>query len=303
MILLLNAWELFLKAIISKNGGTIFYRKRRNEAYKTLSLDDALVKAEKFFPAKIPMLAVRRNLDLLSTYRDNAVHFYNESEFGVIVYALAQTSIVNFKDLLLDVFSQDLADEINWSLLPLGVNPPVDPIDYIAGKTKTTGPKSEAVRQFLHEIQSAADEVEKAGGDTGRVLTIFKVKLESTKKIEKADVLVGVSKPGESTGPLTVVKNVHIDPNKSHPFRQKGVIQQIGNLHGITLTTHVFTAIAWKFNLKSNDQYCWKADEGLLTKYSPEAIKWFQTLSADDIKGALKDYREHLRAPRKANAK
>ncbi len=303
VILLLNAWELFLKAIISKNGGTIFYRKRRNEAYKTLSLDDALVKAEKFFPAKIPLLAVRRNLDLLSTYRDNAVHFYNESEFGVIVYALAQTSIVNFKDLLLDVFSQDLADEINWSLLPLGVNPPVDPIDYIAGKTKTTGPKSDAVRHFLREIQSAADEVDRAGGDTGRVLTIFKVKLESTKKIEKADVLVGVSKPGESTGPLTVVKNVNINPNQSHPFRQKDVIKQIASLHGIAFTTHVFTAVAWKFKLKSKDQYCWQAVEGLLTKYSPGAVEWFQNLTAKEINGALNDYREHLRARRKRNAK
>src|ERR1044071_7924716 len=69
VILLLNSWELFLKAIISKNSGTIFYRKRRHEPYKTLSLDDALVKAEKFFSTKIPLLAVSRNLELLSTYR------------------------------------------------------------------------------------------------------------------------------------------------------------------------------------------------------------------------------------------
>lgn len=301
VILLLNAWELFLKAIISKKGGTIFYPKRRHEPYKTLSLDDALAKAEKFFPAEIPSLAVRRNLDLLSTYRDNAVHFYNETQFGVVVYALAQTSIINFKDLLLNIFSQDLSDEINWSLLPLAVKAPVDPVDYISGKGMGEAPRSGAVQQFLREVQAAADEVEKAGEDTGRVLTIFKVKLESTKKIEKADVLVGVTKPGEAFGPLTVVKTV--DPNLSHPHRQMDIIKQVASMRSIPFTSHVFTAVAWKFDLKSKSQYCWKATGGLLTKYAPETIPWFQRLSENDIKGALKDYREHLRTQRNVNAK
>jgi hypothetical protein len=293
VILLLNAWELLLKAIISKNGGSIFYQKRRHEPYKTLSLTDAIPKAEKHFPSGIQMLAVRRNLDLLSTYRDNAVHFYNERQFGTVIYALAQTSIVNFKDVLLGAFSQDLADEVNWSLLPLGVNPPIDPIDYIFGNAGASKPKGHAVCQFLREIQSAADEVQQAGGDTGRVLTIFKVKLESTKKIDKADVLVGVTKEVDGPGPLTVVKSV--DPNLSHPHRQRDIILQLKSLHGIPFTPHVFTAIAWKFGLKSKALYCWKASEGVLTKYSPETLKWFVALSVDDIRGALKDYREHLR--------
>jgi len=293
VILLLNSWELLLKAMISKNGGSIFYQKRRHEPYRTVSLADAIPKAEKHFPSGIQTLAVRRNLDLLSTYRDNAVHFYNERQFGTVVYALAQTSIVNFKDVLLGAFSQDLSDEVNWSLLPLGVNPPVDPIDYISGKTGVTKVKDDAVRQFLREIQSAADEVQRAGGDTGRVLTIFKVKLESTKKIEKADVLVGVTKEASGTGPLTVVKS--IDPNLSHPHRQMDIVEQLKSLHGTPFTAHVFTAVAWKFELKAKPIYCWKASEGVLTKYSPEVIKWFQTLSAEDVKGALTDYREFLR--------
>lgn len=301
VILLLNSWELLLKAIVSKHGGSIFYLKRRNEAYKTLSLDDSFVKAEKLFPAKIPALAVRRNLDLLSTYRDNAVHFYNESEFGMVVYALAQTSIVNFKDLLFDLFGENLSDEINWSLLPLGVNPPVSPVEYISGKGKAAGPKAGAVQQFLREIQAAADEVSKAGADTGRVLTVFHVKLESTKKIEKADVLVGVAKPTDATGPLTVVKSV--DPNLSHPHRLKDIVGQVKNLHGVRFTTHVFQALAWKFDLKSKPQYCWKAFEGLLTKYSPDTVNWLQGLSKDQINGALKDYREHLRVEKKPKTK
>src|SRR5712664_3495497 len=62
VILLLNAWELLLKALISKSRGSIFYPKRRKEAHKTLSLTDALKRAESLFSKKIEALPVRRNL-------------------------------------------------------------------------------------------------------------------------------------------------------------------------------------------------------------------------------------------------
>jgi len=88
------------KALVSKNGDTIFYKKKRNEPYRTLSWTDAFIKAERHFPAGIEPLPVRRNLELVSAYRDNALHFYNQAGFGAVIYALAQTSIINYKDLL-----------------------------------------------------------------------------------------------------------------------------------------------------------------------------------------------------------
>src|SRR4051794_10140651 len=40
-ILLINAWELLLKAIVSKSGERIFYPKKRGVPYRTLSCRDA----------------------------------------------------------------------------------------------------------------------------------------------------------------------------------------------------------------------------------------------------------------------
>jgi len=45
VILLLNAWELLLKALLSKSGRSIYYRKRRQEPYRTLTWRDALNRA------------------------------------------------------------------------------------------------------------------------------------------------------------------------------------------------------------------------------------------------------------------
>ena len=200
VILLLNAWELGLKALLSKNGESIFYPKIRKRPYKTLSWRDALSKGKRYFPNTIPYLPIQRNLELLSIYRNNAVHFYNAKDFGVVLYALAQTSIKNFRDLLQDSFGISLENEINWQLLPIGIRPPIDAVSYISGKSGTK--MTEAVRQFLSELAVSVEELKEADEDTGRLLTIFNVKLESIKKIGDADAVVAVEKGMIQDGPL-----------------------------------------------------------------------------------------------------
>lgn len=293
VILLLNAWELVLKALLSKNKQSVFYPKKRKQPYRTLSLADALTAAEKYLPSGIPALPVRRNLELLSTYRDNAVHFYNAEGFGSLIYALAQTSIVNFRDLLETSFRMDLGTEITWQLLPLGLRAPVDPIAYIAEKKAGGKGSSAAVRQFIAELAAATTEVEGSGADTGRLLTVFTVSLQSTKKIEKADVVVGVVKGGTTEGPLVIVKAV--DPNISHPLRQKEVLEKIGTLHGKKFSSHVFQALSWRNGWKDDPRLCWRAKEGVLTKYSNDLLPLLNQVSAAELETALKAYREHNR--------
>ncbi|RJO61271.1 DUF3644 domain-containing protein [candidate division WS5 bacterium] len=295
VILLLNAWELYLKALLSKNKKSIFYAKRRKQPYRTLSWQDALTNAKGYFPTDITSLPIQRNLELLGTYRDNAVHFYNAESFGVVLYALAQTCIKNFRDLLEKSFEIRLEDEINWQLLPLGIRPPLDIVSYISSERDSGGKKkSDAVRQFLSALAEATAEIKNAGGDTGRLLTVFNVKLESVKKIGDADVIVGVKKAEGTEGPLSVIKTQ--DPNITHPLRQKDVVNNIGLLHGKPFTPFVFQAILWKYNLKENLQYCWKASEGVLTKYSNDVVTFIDRLTVADIEAALKDYKVFMRS-------
>src|SRR3989344_3816646 len=224
-----NNWVLFScvnKCIISKNRGSIYYRKKRNEPYRTMSMTDAFTKAEKFFPKKIPTLPLRANLRLLSTYRDNAVHFYNEKNFGILIYSLAQTNIINFKDLLLEIFGKNLAHDISWQLIPLGIEPPIDPVKYISQGSKNTTAKGSAVRQFMNTLVASLEEVEKAGDDTARLMTIFNVSVQSVKKIEKADFVAGVDGVRGATGGPLIITKIQ-DPNITHPWRQKKIVQKI----------------------------------------------------------------------------
>jgi hypothetical protein len=111
-------------------------------------MTDAFRKAEPFIPVDLVLQALRLNLELLGTHRDNAVHFYNASHFGTVIYALMQTRILNLRDMIRDEFEMDLRDDMTWQLLPLGLDTPIDPIDYISGrKTIRTGPLRATCRQ------------------------------------------------------------------------------------------------------------------------------------------------------------
>ena len=298
VILLLNAWELMLKALLSKNKKSVFYPKQKDQPYRTLSWKDALPKAQPHFPASIPCRSVQNNLELLGKYRDNAIHFYTATDFSVVLYALAQASIKNYRDLLKGAFNIDFEDEINWYLLPLGINPPVDLMSYLAAPSKST--KSGEVHQFLSELKTAMGNLTDAGEDTGRLMTVFKVKLESVKKIEEADATVGVNKPEKSAGALAVIR--HYDPNMSHPLRQREILEKIPELHGKRFTSYTFQAIVWKYRIKDKSQYCWVASEGVLTRYSNDTVAFVRSIRSADIEALLIEYGEFRRTQPKRKA-
>jgi hypothetical protein len=297
VILLLNAWELLLKAMLSKAGRSIYYRKRRGEPYRTLGWRDALNRAvaSKAWPASIPHQAIDANLTQLAIYRDSAVHFYNAEGFGIVIYGLAQTSITNFRDVLRDALAEDLTDEITWHLLPLGIDRPVDPIAYLRGNRPAGG--GSAVDEFLVELARASEELEREGIDTGRLMTVYGVKLESVKRIERADVVVGVSGSGDGSEPVYVERRV--DPTKSHPLRQNGILEEIGSLHHKTFTSYDFQAIVHQYGLREKPHLCWRDDEVNLVRWSRDILTFIRGLSELEVQQA----RSALGAYRRTKAK
>lgn len=295
VILLMNAWELILKAVLSKNGKSVFYEKKDNrdddKPYRTLSWKDALLRGESHFPEKL-FLPIRLNLEHIADYRDNAIHFYNASRLGVVLYGLAQSAILNYKELAEVVFGLDLASEINWQIMPIGIKPPIDPISYLTGNSNDG--TTDVVRQFAAELTRSLAELEDAGLETGRLLTIFEFKLQSIKRTTDADATISVA--AETSGverPVAIVRKQ--DPNTTHPLRQKEVLQKLD----MAITSYVFQAIVWRHGLKEKPTYCWRSSVGALTTYSHDVIRFIKGLTESDIEAARNDYREHQRAKRR----
>ncbi|MCH9691145.1 MAG: DUF3644 domain-containing protein [Gammaproteobacteria bacterium] len=292
VILLLNSWELLLKGICSKNKVRIFKPKKRGEPYKTLNLLDSLESARPYFPQGIHFKAVEENIGRLMDYRNNAVHFYNDSSLEVVIYGLAQTSIVNYRDIVLNVFGKDISSETNIALLPLSFTVPPDPIKFLGRQSKHPAPISE----FLKIISDTTSELEREGIDTGRFLTVFKVNLQSTKKIASADIVAGVENAPDS-GVLLVSKK--IDPNKTHPFTQKRVIKKVGaKVDGAIINTRSVQALLWKYDLRVDEHYCWKNDNTNTYQYSHDLVTWLKKLKSQNIEQARDEYSLHIKKKR-----
>ncbi|WFS11945.1 DUF3644 domain-containing protein [Rhodococcus aetherivorans] len=126
VMLIVNAWELALKATLRQKNLSIFYRKKRGEKYRSVTLDDALgkVTAHNLWPAPIDGLAVTANVKALAEYRDRAIHLYNAQGLGAVIYPFLQQNVLNYRDFILARFKKDLADSMTWQLLPLGATAP-----------------------------------------------------------------------------------------------------------------------------------------------------------------------------------
>lgn len=295
VILLINSWELLLKAVLSKSKKRIFYRKRKGEPYRTLTLTDSMKSTEPLFPSNLPFLPIRKNIELLEAYRDSAIHFYNEADFRSIIFALSQTSIINYRDVLENFFGKDTTEEITWAVLPLGSNYPADPTIFLS---KRNNKQSVSVSEYLRLLQGSIQEVEKNKLDTGRLLTVFNVKLESTKKIANADFVVGVQPSSGGGEPMLIQRKV--DPNESHPWREMMVMPELPEFNGKPMSKYTFRAILYKYDLKNNPNLVWVASEGVLTKYSRDIIPWIKRLSGDEISLAVKGYKTFLKKKRES---
>lgn len=290
VMLLVNSWELILKAILSKKKERIFYPKERNMPYRSLDLYDAMSRCKSFFPSSIPYVAVSSNIERLVEFRNNAVHFYNEPNFEVLIYGLAQTSIVNFRDLVLSVFGLDIADEVNICLLPLAFGPPPDPIHFIKSDKED---RSQSVSEYIKIISETTEELERDSVDTGRFLTVYNVSLQSTKKITSADVIAGVQSGGVASG---TILNRRIDPNKTHPLLQKHILDKIGaTLKGLKFNQYSFQAIVWANDIKNKERFYWRDDAVNTSRYSNDIVAWLNQLSKSQIEDCIRRYKEHCR--------
>lgn len=295
VILIVNSWELLLKALLVANKQSIHDTSDSPQRpTRTISWQKAWRKSQQFLPEFLANSATQRNLEILARYRDEAIHYYNSSSLGISLYLLFQAAIVNYRHLVMHGWSEDIADVMTWHLLPIGMTPSTDIVSYL-GHAKESLEKSAASR-FLAEIHNSIDDLMKSNENVDCFLLTVTVGLESIKKADHADVTVGIDGKYGSDDPSVAVR--FQDPNRSHPFRQTEVLAKIEHVGDRRLTSHVFQTIVWKHQLRDNKRYCWSAYEGVLTRYSADILNLIRKLSHSDVEEAINDYKHHLRERR-----
>lgn len=291
VMLIVNAWELALKATLRQKNRSIFYTKQRGERYRSITIDDALgrVNANKLWPAEVDGPAVMANVKALTEYRDRAIHLYNAVGLGAVIYPFLQQNILNYRDFMFAKFKKDLADSMTWQLLPLGAKAPADAVQFM--KVDRNATMVSEVEEFINELRHFMDDAQAAGSDMGRVAAVYDIHLQSQKKLTSADLVVAVSPTAD--GQIAIRKT---DPNQTHPYSATELLAKVNEKRsGRELTTYDHQAICWTEGLRENQKYAWKHSNGATHVWSGDAVSYLASLSDQQYDEARAEYRAHLR--------
>jgi len=211
-LLLMNAWELALKAYIKKN-----LRGERSifeQTGHTISFDKALDYVSEHINAKRPkaFLAVKENLRAIEDYRNNVAHFYCEDLIPCI-FTLVSRCALNFVEFLRVYFNRDIMEEEGLFIMPLGFKLPFNPAEFLS-KTSPAYTSSSEAKRFIDNIVSIIGSLKDAGVEDSIVLG-FDVYLQTVKKPENSDLLASITDQNSANVKIAAVKSVRFSSDPS----------------------------------------------------------------------------------------
>ena len=209
-LLMMNAWELALKAYIRKHikGKSIFEDNGHTIQFKT-----AIAYVAEHVNAQQPksFMAIKENLESIEEYRNNIVHFYNE-QLEPYIFMLVAKAAANYVDFLKKYFSRDIMSEEGLFILPLGFKLPFRPEDFLSKKaaTKLDSPKAKEFMDLIIQKTKALQEF----GIEESIVVGFNIYLESLKTATNSDLLAAITSADKADTTITQVRHVQIVDDK-----------------------------------------------------------------------------------------
>jgi hypothetical protein len=210
-ILMLNAWELLLKAFVRKY---IKHRSIYEEDGHTISFNKAVNYVNEHLNAKAPksFIAIMENLIRIESYRNKVIHYYNE-QITPYIFMLMARCAVNYVEFIKLYFGKDIMEREELFIMPLGFKLPFKPEDFLSRKAPAYTSSKEA-KEFIESIITVTKNLNAQGVEDSIVLG-FELYLESVKKAKNSDLLVAITSKDEAD--VTFVKKTKItlteDPN------------------------------------------------------------------------------------------
>lgn len=205
VILIINAWELALKAYVYKYvGKKQIYEK---DGIHTKGFSKVLVIARDHINTKEKnkrFQAVFDNLDLLNNYRNSNVHFI-EGKLDPIVFMLMSKAVLNYDVFLKKYFKKDITKDDNLIILPVGMKLPFDPIDYL--KQDYGSAHNDFVNHVVQSVRDLND-----NGVQESIVVGFDVYADRIKDSRNADIIAALEANPEAIALRKAIR-VTDDPN------------------------------------------------------------------------------------------
>lgn len=295
VVLLVNAWELALKAALLKAKCKIYYPKKRNQPRRSLSIKDAVIRMQtaKLWPKSIDGPALQANLESIITYRDQAIHLYTSKEIPLIMHSYFQSNVLSYRDFMLQIFNIDLADKISWTLLPLSPKLPAEIIPLM--RVDMPGKTTKNVQVFLDGLRATANKAISNGASGSGIAIGIDFALISVKHTHQADITAAVS--NEAPTSVSIRK---VDSAQTHPYTMTSMLEKVNTKRpGASISSYDFAAVCWKYKLREKPEYAWKHPKNNSPYWSEAAVKFFTSLPEEELKALREEYR-HYRFEKRA---
>ena len=260
-----NAWELLLKAKIldeNVNQEAIYYKTPIGKPKRTLSLRDCL---KRILPnAKDP---IRRNIELIEELRDEAVHLVIW-QIPTDIMCLLQAGVINYHRNLNDWFGRSLSDRYPIGMLSIMYDRGPDQWDMADQRLqRQLGPAAvEFLSKYCADLKREFDELEQSSEFSIGV----EYRLALTKRADKADITLY---SGRMDGEPTRIVEVPKDPSKSHPYRQKELLDQVGKR--LQINSYDIQCVNKVYSIKKRPEFFYQGKvKNSPVQYSHAFVDW-----------------------------
>lgn len=186
VILIINAWELALKAYVYKYiGKKEIYEK---DGKHTISFSKALILVRDHISTtekNKKFAAIFDNLTLLNEYRCSNIHFI-ESKLDPVIFMLISKAVLNYDVFVRKYFKKDITRNDNLIILPIGLKLPFDPIDYLKQNY------SNAHNDFVNDVIQSVRELNIDGVQDSIVIG-FNLVTDKVRDVKNADIIAALS--------------------------------------------------------------------------------------------------------------
>ena len=254
-IMIVNAWELLLKAEILKAEG---YDKIFYDGDKSISISDAV---KRRLQEQDP---VRINLESIIDLRDHAIHLLIP-ELQPQLSRLFQATVLNYQTRYRNEMGNAPLAGQSVGMLSLVVDGPLPEVALIQ---KLYGKHAaQSVAKFIQCFDETSKKI-----DSTEFSIPVDYKLALVKREDESDLSLSVGDAGEGAIIITKTK----DPDATHPYHTKETIKEINKRQTIiSIKSGAFQAVLnkHKINNQTKSEMRWVIDGR--PRYSEKFIRWF----------------------------
>lgn len=247
-ILIINAWELLLKArILSLNGDNLTsiyiptpdgtYKTNRSGNYLTIEIIGAVRKLN---------LAtnIANNIQNLVGIRDTAIHYFHDESIAYLVYVLGVASLRNYQRLIQEWFDKSLTD-YNFYIMPLGFN-----YDFQTLQMLDLNTRPEIIANLVKAVLDSQEQL--TDGDDYHFMCEIKTSIVSAKKATSDTDLVTEIASSETSEAMIVTRTQPLTDR--YPYSYTKLTEKVKQLKPDATNNHI-NQIIRDHDIKNNERF------------------------------------------------